>query len=85
MYFVYFFYTTTEATPTYIPFTQNMVIFKYHFYCTGQEMNMTDCPLSYNPADDIVCATGSVAGVECGIGMTSPVTATLYNIIILYM
>ena len=50
---------------------KDMDVFNYQFYCTGQEMYMTDCPFNLSAADDSVCNQSWVAGVECEIGNVS--------------
>ena len=55
---------------TYVPFVTNN-IFKCHFHCTGMEMNVTDCHINCESANDNDECSGSfVTGVECGLGMT---------------
>ena len=51
--------TTDQGTPNQ---------FKYHFFCTGKEKEITDCSLSDRVVDDSLCDGGMVATLVCDIG-----------------
>ena len=44
--------------------------FKYHFFCTGQEKEITDCSLSDKVVDDSLCDGNLVATLVCDTGDT---------------
>ena len=42
--------------------------FKYHFYCTGREKNITDCRISQREVDNILCSDDNVTALMCETG-----------------
>ena len=44
--------------------------FKYHFFCTGKEKEITDCSLSDRVVDDSLCDGSIVATLFCDTGDT---------------
>ena len=42
--------------------------FKYHFFCTGKENEITDCSLSDRVVDDSLCGGNMVATLLCDTG-----------------
>ena len=42
--------------------------FKYHFYCTGREKNITDCRISQREVDNSLCNDHNVATLMCETG-----------------
>ena len=42
--------------------------FKYHFFCTGKENEITDCSLSDRVVDDSLCDGNMVATLVCDTG-----------------
>ena len=58
-------YTIIEATATTITSLENVNLFRYYFYCTGEERNLTDCATKAVHSNLHVCSGNKVAGVIC--------------------
>ena len=75
---IYFFlFQHAGATPTKHDVHETQTVFMYHFWCTGQEMKLTDCSLisDFNH----ICNNHRWSGVHCKLGIDTLHSNTKLN------
>lgn len=63
--------------------TATTTFFRYHYHCTGNEKNLTDCTISAVNATfrNQICASNEVIGIDC---VTGTDTTSAFNLFTLF-